>query len=103
MNKREIIATLMGVLLMGILGFNTFINTGTRSDIRLVSEKISKVDERIIAHQSNHELHIPRGEAVTQAEFDMHVLASNMSYDRIRDIVKGLKDFIIANNKKGEI
>ena len=92
------IVGLFGVFIMIISGLNTFILTDVKADTTRLGFQITEVDERIITHQSNHELHVPRSEIVSQREFNIYQLSHTFdSNKRIEDFTEEIKDFIKKN------
>jgi len=81
----QILLSFLGMLVTGLLGLNLFI--------------VSSIDQKIFTHMTNHEIHVPLGQIVTQAEFIMHTSENKVSIDSlstsIRDINKLLQEIKI--------
>lgn len=79
-----------------------FILSGIKSDVK-------DIDTKLFTHLTNHELHIPRQDVVTQAEFQLHSEMSKESMNdfkaTVKEMTRELKEYVnvlfSAVNKKG--
>ena len=57
-----------------------------------ISFQLHRLDDKIFKHLTNHEIHIPRGQAVSQAEFDMHCLFAEKHRDEIMEKLEDIRN-----------
>ena len=56
-----------------------------------VNTRLGEIDNKIFVHLTNHELHIPRQDVVTQAEFQLHCQFSDDAKARFEEAVNDMK------------
>lgn len=57
-----------------------------------VMAQIGRVEEKLFHHLSNDEIHMPRGQFVTKAEFDLQGRFAEKETERILKAIDELKD-----------
>ena len=55
-----------------------------------ISIQLAKLDNKVFVHLTNHEIHIPRGQVVGQAEFTMHCQFSEEAKLRFEQTFKDM-------------
>jgi len=56
-----------------------------------ITMQITKLDEKLFHHLSNAEIHSPRAQFVSKAEFDVHCKFVERENDRIVQAIEGLR------------
>jgi len=56
-----------------------------------IMAQIGRVEERLFHHLSNDEIHMPRSQFVTKAEFDLHSKFSEKETERILKAIDELR------------
>ncbi len=77
----KITAALVSALIVVVTTLSLFITAGLRNDIK-------EIDSKIFVHLTNHEIHIPRGQVVTKAEFDIYCYTSEKNLERVMKELK---------------
>ena len=48
-----------------------------------ISFQLHRIEDKIFTHLTNHDIHVPREQIVSQAEFEMHCLFADKHRDEI--------------------
>ncbi len=56
-----------------------------------IMAQVGRVDEKLFHHLSNDEIHMPRSQYVTKAEFDLHSKFSEKETERILKAIDELR------------
>ena len=56
-----------------------------------IMAQVGRVDEKLFHHLSNDEIHMPRSQFVTKAEFDLHSKFSDKETERILKAIDELR------------
>jgi len=62
-----------------------------------ISFQLHRIDGKIFTHLTNHEIHIPREQVVSQAEFVMHCKFSNDEKKAMFERMEKMEDRILAS------
>ena len=62
-----------------------------------ISIQLAKLDNKVFVHLTNHEIHIPREQVVSQAEFVMHCKFSNDEKKAMFERMEKMEDRILAS------
>jgi hypothetical protein len=83
----NIVQVSFGVVLTALFTLNTLILTTVKGDIR-------EVKSQVMIHLTNHDIHIPREQVVSKAEFQMytngHVKITTNILERIGEVDKNV-------------
>lgn len=79
----KIAGILIGSLITVVTVLSLFITTGLRNDTMGLRNDIKGIDSKLFTHLTNHEIHIPRDQVVSQSEFNMHCYTSEKNIERL--------------------
>ena len=91
----KLAGVLIGSFISVITLLSIFITAGLRADIHTL-------DNKMLVHLTNHEIHCPRTDMISKAEFDTYKFFVNENTNEIKNKLDKIENIIvnnIANNR----
>ena len=66
-----------------------------------IMAQVSRIDEKLFQHLANDQIHMPRSQYVSKAEFDLHCKFFEKENDRILKAIDDLRNDLKVRSKDG--
>ncbi len=92
----QIGATVVGFLLTCVMTLSLFITNGIKDDVRTLDTKLSSLDNKVLVHLTNHDIHIPREQIVSKAEFQMQCNFDEKRSEKLDKNIEEIKFYMMS-------
>ncbi len=66
-----------------------------------IMTQVNRIDEKLFQHLANDQIHMPRSQFVSKAEFDLHCKFFEKENDRILKAIDDLRNDLKVRNRDG--